>query len=845
MKALRHLLSTVDRWWQLPLKVSQTSSAKPAAWDAPEPLAPPGSADQRSQDLTAVEPPPASASGAPRLPKRRPAVHHPRLLYVATVLSLTAALGQRFYNQPELQVGTAAPATVIAPKDAVVIDSTTTAERQRAARNGALRVLRVDSEVNEKTVQTLSDLLQRAAIARLQAGEFPFVATEVLSTPVQRYIRRVDEAEWVALSAWVLPSVSATSGQVGTPELSQIETQQRFQSLPWVQRKAVRELLGYRQRTSQQQFLELQIQIANARRQYQRAKDNLEKIANQDEGTVALNPGVLDLTDPEWETTRLAVRKASDRMLTQGIMPGLPSEILNQAATVQLRGIVPPAAEEFAVQALMASLQPNLVEDPERTKLQAEMAAEAVEPVTVTAEQGEIIVRVGEPISQSVFVLLDHFNLSQRRFNWLGFASFGVLVGGGVFAFWIVERRFHPSLRRRDYLLITLLVLGTAGLSVAGISAYSLPAVGLLVGSFYGATLGSTVVGLLTLLLPIGTRVSTVALLSGAAGGLVCSLVASRMRSREELALLGGGVGLTQGVVYLVLTLMFSPFSPSAWYGILTGSAMQGIYGVISSVVALGLSPYLEHLFDLVTPIRLAELANPNRPLLKRLAAEAPGTFQHTVFVASLAEAAARALGCNVELVRAGTLYHDIGKMHDPLGFIENQMGGPNKHDTLNDPWRSAAIIKKHVTEGLVMARKYRLPKAVQAFIPEHQGTMTIAYFHHQAQEQANQDPTLQVDDADFRYDGPIPQSLETGIVMLADSCEAALRSMQEATPEEALALVNRILRARWKDNQMIESGLTREHMTIIAEVFVKVWQQYNHKRIAYPKAALASSPAS
>ena len=208
--------------------------------------------------------------------------------------------------------------------------------------------------------------------------------------------------------------------------------------------------------------------------------------------------------------------------------------------------------------------------------------------------------------------------------------------------------------------------------------------------------------------------------------------------------------------------------------------------------------------------------------------------------MASLAEAAARALGCNIELVRAGTLYHDIGKMHDPQGFIENQMGGPNKHDTLNDPWLSAGIIKKHVTEGMVMARRCRLPKAVSAFIPEHQGTMQISYFYYQAQEMAKADPTLVVKESDFRYDGPIPQSPETGLVMLADSCEAALRSLTEATPDEALAMVNRILRARWKDNQLVESGLTRDHMTLIAEIFVQVWLQYNHKRIAYPRAALA-----
>jgi hypothetical protein len=225
--------------------------------------------------------------------------------------------------------------------------------------------------------------------------------------------------------------------------------------------------------------------------------------------------------------------------------------------------------------------------------------------------------------------------------------------------------------------------------------------------------------------------------------------------------------------------------------------------------------------------------------MLKRLASEAPGTFQHTLFVSTLAEAAARALGCNVELVRAGTLYHDIGKMHDPLGFIENQMGGPNKHDTLNDPWQSAEIIKKHVSEGLVMARRCRLPKAIQAFIPEHQGTMPISYFYHQALERTKENPDLIANEADFRYSGPIPQSRETGIVMLADSCEAALRSLKDATPEDALAMVNRILRARWQDNQLVESGLSRAEMTCIAEVFIQVWQQFNHQRIPYPKAAL------
>jgi hypothetical protein len=333
--------------------------------------------------------------------------------------------------------------------------------------------------------------------------------------------------------------------------------------------------------------------------------------------------------------------------------------------------------------------------------------------------------------------------------------------------------------------------------------------------------------------------ISWVYLLAGTAGGLLGALTAGRLRSREELALLGVGVGLTEGTVYLILNLILSASAGSIWYTVLREAALYGFAGLSWSIVALGLSPYLERLFDLVTPIRLAELSNPNRPLLKRLATEAPGTFQHTLFVASLAEAAARELHCNVELVRAGTLYHDIGKMHDPLGFIENQMGGPNKHDEIQDPWKSAEIIKKHVSEGLVMARKHQLPKAIRDFIPEHQGELLISYFYFQAQQRSQQEEGESVNEDDFRYDGPIPQSRETGVVMLADACEAALRSLKEATPETALSMVNKILKARWQDNQLVDSGLTREELSVIAEVFVRVWQQCNHQRIAYPKAAL------
>ncbi len=768
---------------------------------------------------------------------KRPCVR-PTIAFTLAVLTLTAAMGQRYYRQPELQVGTLSPKTVLAPDDASVVDQQTTEEQRSAARNGAVPVLVPDPTVNERITNSLDSLFNQAEIVREQAGQFPLFDGRQLSTSTQTYIRESPAADWDPV--WSIVTAVATDAldtNNARTNLTTLLTQRDdYQTLDARQQQTARGLVRYQQLQSAMDLQALQIVIETARADFQNAATDLERLAQAERG-VPNDPALLRLEEAEWATVQQQIRQTLDQMLLQGIAEGVPIELLAIAAANQLNTSIPKSAQELAQNLLVAVLEPNLIKDAERTREKAEAAAEQVAEVRVSVRASEPIVIQGEEINQSAFVLLDHFELSQRRLNIWGLIGFGVIMTGGVIAFLLVDRAVRPGLRSQDHGLIFCILLGVSGLSVLGFAVYSLPAVGLLASSFYGSTLGATLVALLAVLLPIGTNVSIVPLLASAAGGLACSVVAPRLRSREELALLGGIVGVIQGAAYLGLTWMLNPVSLSTWYLPLTGAVLQGIYGIVSSVVALGLSPYLEHLFDLVTPIRLAELSSPNRPLLQRLASEAPGTFQHTLFVASLAEAAARALRCNVELVRAGTLYHDIGKMHDPQGFIENQMGGPNKHDDINDPWVSAEIIKKHVSQGIVMARRCRLPKAVQAFIPEHQGTMQISYFHHKALELSKTDTNIVVKEPDFRYPGPIPQSPETGIVMLADSCEAALRSLKDASPSEALAMVNRILKARWRDGQMVDSGLTREHMGMIAQVFVQVWQQYNHKRIAYPKS--------
>lgn len=816
-RKLRQHSRSREQWWQV-------RSTNGASNRQPRPSVLPLPADDGKTAENPTLQGGAASCPIPRTPFRNKAPSP--ILVVMAVISLTGMMGNRFYNQPKLDVGTKAPQTIEAPASASVPDIKTTEDQRKAARIGAVPVLMRDVAVERSTYQELQRWLGHGTELRQAAGQFPFVPTTRLSRNSQLYLRDCPEWEWREILARLEDKVATLAQPAGTPVTAKSSQQQ-----------AIDELRAYRQVASKEEFQSLSENISLARQRYAEALEALNRPSISEQESL-YDPSLFNLSDAAWQKTQTGIYQVAQRMLVQGIPDGLPNNILKEAVKLQVQDVVPREAQPFAIKLLSGMLQANLIQDAEGTRQRAELTAQKVKPVMVSVERGEVIVTQGEVITQQAFVLLDHFGLSRREVNWLGLTGFVCLVSGAIGVVFLVERPHR--LRRRDYLLLLLLSLSAPLLMTLGLPLTSLPAIGILISSFYGSTLGLTVVGLLSVVLPVGMEVEVIHWLASVAGGLLAAAIAGRLRSREELALLGGAVGLTQGVVYLLVAMLASATAGSIWYALLGTVALQGLAGIAWSVVALGLSPYLEHLFDLITPIRLAELANPNRPLLKRLASEAPGTFQHTLFVCTLAEAAARSLGCNVELVRTGTLYHDIGKMHDPMGFVENQMGGPNKHDQINDPWVSAEIIKKHVTEGLVMARKHRLPKAIQAFIPEHQGAMLIAYFYHQAQQMAAADSSRAVREADFRYDGPIPQSRETGILMLADSCEAALRSLKDATHEEAIQMVNKILKARWQDRQLDDSGLRREEMPQIAEIFVRVWEQFNHKRIAYPKAVVS-----
>ena len=308
------------------------------------------------------------------------------------------------------------------------------------------------------------------------------------------------------------------------------------------------------------------------------------------------------------------------------------------------------------------------------------------------------------------------------------------------------------------------------------------------------------------------------------------ALIAGRQRSRGQLLQLA----VMLPIVALLgqwLMLQLQPLTGWQIWGAtnpnLDELATESLLTGILLMLALLLIPVLESSFGLLTRARLLELADQERPLLRRLSCEAPGTFEHTLMICGLAEEGARAIGADVDLIRTGSLYHDVGKLHAPNWFIENQKDGPNPHDSLDDPQASAAVLQAHVDEGLKLARKHRLPRPIADFIPEHQGTLKMGYFLHKARER---DP--EVDESRFRYRGPAPRSRETAVLMLADGCEAALRSLPpDTSDDQARDTVRRIVESRQRDGQLSKSTLAGARWNWWC-VLVQVWRRMRHRRI-------------
>lgn len=308
-----------------------------------------------------------------------------------------------------------------------------------------------------------------------------------------------------------------------------------------------------------------------------------------------------------------------------------------------------------------------------------------------------------------------------------------------------------------------------------------------------------------------------------------------RVRSRswifKSILWVTGGYILSIGALELLRYSSLSQISTNLSYGVLNG--------ILSPILAYGLMVIYEYAFDMTTDATLLELSDLNKPLLRKLAMRAPGTYHHSILLGSLAEAAAEAIGANSLLARVGSYYHDIGKMDKPEYFVENQVSGVNPHDKLS-PSMSCLILVSHVKRGLEIAEEYNLPKEICAFISEHHGTNLISYFYKKALEHSDD---KELSDAEFRYPGPKPQSKETGIVMLADAVEAASRTLKDPSVTRLRNMVSTIIDDRFKNCELDDSPLTLRDLNHIQDAFINILTGIFHGRIEYPDQEKLGEP--
>jgi putative nucleotidyltransferase with HDIG domain len=563
--------------------------------------------------------------------------------------------------------------------------------------------------------------------------------------------------------------------------------------------------------------------------------------------TPAVTSQMLALSENSWqdvrdETVRVLVR-AMQGEIRESQVPdlrrSLPTFISHSFSDQQAS----------VVQAIAGGLvTANTFYNAARTEEARQAARDATAPVTVTIRRGEAIVRAGSLVRPVDIEALDAFGLRQQALRWqsvAGMIVFALLAS--VLLSWLIVR-LKPELLKSGrativtFFLISLFVAASKLMLPATDTVipyfYPLPALSMALTVLFGPALGlafGVTVGIIAIFAAGGTVELTVYLLAGTLIGALALGQAERLRAFMRAGL---AVALTNAAVII----LFGLLAPERDMLKVIINALVGIVsGGMSASLTLAAFFGLSSLLDVVTPFQLMELSRPTHPLFRQLLLNAPGTYHHTLLVSNMAEEAAERIGADGLLARVGTYYHDIGKTVRPYFFTENRVGDVNPHERL-DPYTSAQIIISHVTDGLELATRYHLPSAVSAFIPEHHGNGIALAFYRMAVKEAG-DNGDSVSKEPFRYPGPRPQSRETAIVMLADSCEARIRSMHPNSKDEMDHLIRETIKAKLDEGQLDESDLTLRDLDEIRAAFLNVLQGVFHPRVKYPEPVTVRGP--
>lgn len=506
--------------------------------------------------------------------------------------------------------------------------------------------------------------------------------------------------------------------------------------------------------------------------------------------------------------------------------------------------------------ALLPLIRPNIVLDQTATAAARETEANRISPVVISLKRHQVVAREGDTITPTMLAQINAIKSTGHAGRpWHNFFGLLLVVIAVYWAAWkFAEHRGAGSAltlgKHRAFALVASAILVQTALMRIGFT-FGESLAARMAAPFNDPLIWNFAIPFAAAALLVAVLVDTqLAFLAGiitalfagmlAPGGMQKALFAmvscsaaiygiGRYRERQSVTLAGLLVGAVNAVMAIALIAYAEQPLTLRTFLMAAGCGFAG--GLLTAVFAAGGLPINESLFGILTDVKLLELSNADLPVLGQLAMRAPGTNQHSHAVGQLAEDACRAVGANPLLARIGALYHDIGKLAAPEYFVENQQGD-NPHDRLR-PYQSAKIITSHVTYGSKLAKEIGLPKQIADFIPQHHGTRTLHYFLRKAQAQAK--PNETVDEADFRYPGPKPQFKEAAIMMLADSCEAAARSLARPDPENIRAIVVKIVDAIISDGQLDECDVTLQELTTIREAMISALTAIYHARIDYP----------
>ncbi len=482
----------------------------------------------------------------------------------------------------------------------------------------------------------------------------------------------------------------------------------------------------------------------------------------------------------------------------------------------------------------LVAIQPNFFYDKTMTEAAINNVEKDVAPVVV--KKGQIIVSDGEPVTQNQIALLSELGLlNTSKTNWPIYLSLGALILIVMLMQYIYLYKYHKKVFDNISKLLLISILNVIAILIARVTTIFSPFLiplafaPILMTLLTNYKISLVISGLNVLIIAGATNFNPVIILIAVISSVIGAVILRRMQQRNDILIASLIIAIITGVT----TLAIGSLTTNNFMEVIVNSGYTVIGGILSGVLAVGILPFFEAAFDIVTTVKLLELSNPNSPLLKKLLMEAPGTYHHSVLVANLAELAAEAIGANALMVRIGAYYHDVGKTKRPYFFKENQIGIENPHNKISDKL-SAKIIISHVKDGLEMAREHNLPKDIESFIGTHHGDTLVKYFYINTRNNAENPDDVKEDD--FRYPGPKPTTKEQGIVMLSDSVEASVRSIKEHTPESIEKMVNFIIKDKLESGQLNNCDLTLKDIEDIRNCFLKALNGIYHQRIEYPK---------